>query len=167
MDSVAARAICGAFLLVMLVHAVETTKFVAAWTDYKAAVRALARGAASDPKLGDSHFVSSTRISADLNRFPGIRRHPSCRCCWRQDLRRRGSWSIPRRTISGFLAKQPRRTLRPIVLFRRRPAGSYAFMPASIDSEWAPAGVSSCPDPARRIRRGDADTRRRRPRLDA
>ena len=68
-DSVAARAICGAFLLVMLVHAVETTKFVTAWTDYKAAVRALARGAASDPKLGDSHFVSSTRISADLNRL--------------------------------------------------------------------------------------------------
>ena len=62
-------AICGAFLLVMLVHAVETTKFVAAWTDYKAAVRALARGAASDPKLGDSHFVSSTRISANLNRL--------------------------------------------------------------------------------------------------
>jgi len=68
-DSVAARAICGAFLLVMLVHAVEATKFVTAWTDYKAAVRVLARGAASDPKLGDSHFVSSTRISADLNRL--------------------------------------------------------------------------------------------------
>jgi hypothetical protein len=68
-DSVAARAICGAFFLVMLVHAVETMKFITAWTDYKAAVRALARDAASDPKLGDSHFVSSTRISANLNRL--------------------------------------------------------------------------------------------------
>jgi hypothetical protein len=68
-DGVSARAICGAFLLVMLVHVVETTKFVTAWTDYKAAVRALAGGATSDPKLGDSRFVSSTRLSADLNRL--------------------------------------------------------------------------------------------------
>jgi hypothetical protein len=67
--SVAARTICGAVFLVMLVHAVETTKFVAAWTDYQAAVRALAVGIASDPKLGDTHFVSSTRIGADLNRL--------------------------------------------------------------------------------------------------
>jgi hypothetical protein len=68
-DSVAARAVCGAFFLVMLVHAVETMKFITAWTDYKTAVRVLAKDAASDPKLGDSHFVSSTRISADLNRL--------------------------------------------------------------------------------------------------
>ena len=67
--SVAARAICGAVVLIMLVHVVETTKFVTAWADYKAAVRALAMGAASDPRLGDSRFVSSTRISADLNRL--------------------------------------------------------------------------------------------------
>ncbi len=67
--STAVRMICGAFFLVMLVHAVETTKFVVAWTDYKAAVRALAVGTASDPKLGDTHFVSSTRIGADLNRL--------------------------------------------------------------------------------------------------
>ena len=68
-DGVAVRAIGGAFVLVMLVHAVETMKFVTAWTDYKAAVRALATGVASDPRLGDSHFVSSTRISAELNRL--------------------------------------------------------------------------------------------------
>jgi hypothetical protein len=63
------RAIAGAFVLVMLVHAVETEKFVAAWTKYKAAVVALATGAASDPALGDPHFVSSARIAADLNRL--------------------------------------------------------------------------------------------------
>jgi hypothetical protein len=68
-DSVSARVICGAVLLVVLVHAVETTKFVTAWTDYKTAVRALAGGTASDPKLGDPQFVSSTRIGAELNRL--------------------------------------------------------------------------------------------------
>jgi hypothetical protein len=53
----------------MLVYAVETTKFIAAWTNYKAAVRTLAVSTASDPELGDSLFVSSTRIEADLNRL--------------------------------------------------------------------------------------------------
>jgi hypothetical protein len=66
---VTARAITGAILLVMLVHAVETAKFVTAWTDYEAAVRALATGAASDLVLGDPHFASSDRIGADLNRL--------------------------------------------------------------------------------------------------
>ncbi len=65
----AARAIAGAFMLVMLVHAVETAKFVAAWADYKAAVAALATGNLSDPELGDASFVSSDRIGADLNRM--------------------------------------------------------------------------------------------------
>jgi hypothetical protein len=64
-----ARAVGGAFLLVMLVHVVETAKFVTAWTKYKTAVAGLATGAASDPALGDSHFVSSARIGADLNRL--------------------------------------------------------------------------------------------------
>lgn len=66
---VPARAIAATFLLVMLVHAVETAKFVAAWTNYKTAVRELATGAASDPALGDPRFVSSARIGADLNRL--------------------------------------------------------------------------------------------------
>ena len=65
----AARAIAGALMLVLLVHAVETAKFVTAWANYKAAVRALAMGAASDPALGDPRFVSSDRIPADLNRL--------------------------------------------------------------------------------------------------
>ena len=63
------RAGIGALALVTLVHAVETAKFVAAWTRYEAAVRALAMGAASDPALGDARFVSSQRIGADLNRL--------------------------------------------------------------------------------------------------
>ena len=53
----------------MAVHAVETAKFVSAWTDYKTAVRSLAGGAASAPRLGDPPFVSSDRISPDLNRL--------------------------------------------------------------------------------------------------
>jgi hypothetical protein len=63
------RAICGAFMVVLLVHVVETTKFVAAWTKYKSAVAALASGEASDPGLGDPRFVSSDRIGPDLNRL--------------------------------------------------------------------------------------------------
>jgi hypothetical protein len=61
--------ITGAILLTMLVYAVETSKFVSAWVDYKAAVRALATGTASDPDLGDPDFVSSKRIGASLNRL--------------------------------------------------------------------------------------------------
>ena len=56
-------------MLVLLVHAVETAKFVTAWTTYKAAVVALATGVAADPSLGDPHFVSSDRIGGDLNRL--------------------------------------------------------------------------------------------------
>jgi len=56
-------------LLVMLVHGVETAKFVTQWTEYKAAVLALATGTASDPALGDPHLVSSARIAPELNRL--------------------------------------------------------------------------------------------------
>jgi hypothetical protein len=66
---VTARAATGAIVLVMLVHAVETTKFVAAWMNYQTAVRGLATGTASDPTLGDLRFVSSGRISPGLNRL--------------------------------------------------------------------------------------------------
>jgi hypothetical protein len=65
----AGRAVAGAILTLTLVHAVETAKFVVGWTRYEAAVRALAMGAASDPALGDSRFVSSDRIDADTNRL--------------------------------------------------------------------------------------------------
>ena len=63
------RAAAGAFALVMLVHAVETAKFVTAWSGYQAAVRALAMGTESDPALGDPRFVSSARIDPGLNRL--------------------------------------------------------------------------------------------------
>jgi hypothetical protein len=66
---VMARAITGAFLLVMLMHAVETAKFVTAWTSYQDEVRRLATGTASDPALGDPRFVSSERISTGGNRL--------------------------------------------------------------------------------------------------
>jgi hypothetical protein len=61
--------ILGATALIVLVHVIETTKFVRAWTDYKSAVRALATGTNADPELGDPLFVSSKRIGADLNRL--------------------------------------------------------------------------------------------------
>jgi hypothetical protein len=63
------RLIVGAILLITLVHAVETSKFVAAWLEYKAALRTLATGTASDPALGDPRFVSSHRLGARLNRL--------------------------------------------------------------------------------------------------
>jgi hypothetical protein len=65
----ASRAAAGAVVLVTLVHAVETAKFVEAWSAYKSAVRALATGTASDPELGDWRFVSADRIGPSLNRL--------------------------------------------------------------------------------------------------
>jgi hypothetical protein len=67
--SVSTRFIAGALVLIVLIHAVETAKFVTAWAHYKDAVRALATGADSDPSLGDPNFVSAARIGADLNRL--------------------------------------------------------------------------------------------------
>jgi hypothetical protein len=63
------RALSGALALVLLVHAVETTKFVVAWTHYKTAIRALASGSASDPQLGNPSFVSAQRLPPDVNRL--------------------------------------------------------------------------------------------------
>jgi len=64
-----ARPLAAAFLLLTLVHVVETEKFVVAWTQYSAAVTALATSEQSDPALGDPRFVSSERIPADLSRL--------------------------------------------------------------------------------------------------
>lgn len=60
-------AFAGAFAIVTLIHAVETEKFVSAWTGYRNAIAALAMGQEVDPSLGDPHFVSSNRISPSLN----------------------------------------------------------------------------------------------------
>jgi len=59
----------GALALVMLVHTVETAKFVRGWMHYKTDLRALAAGSNSDPSLGDPLFVSSARLSPNLNRL--------------------------------------------------------------------------------------------------
>jgi hypothetical protein len=60
------RGLAGAVALVTLVHVVETARFVTAWTHYRAAIRTLATGEASDPELGDARFVSSARLPHDL-----------------------------------------------------------------------------------------------------
>ena len=63
------RAICAltaAFLIVTSIHAVETGKFVTAWTNYRTAITALATGDEADPSLGDPRFVSSARAPATL-----------------------------------------------------------------------------------------------------
>jgi hypothetical protein len=59
--------IAGAYAAVTLIHVVETAKFAHAWTDYRNAVAALATGQESDPSLGNPRFVSSARVSSDLN----------------------------------------------------------------------------------------------------
>jgi hypothetical protein len=59
----------GALLLVTLVHGVETKKFVAYWEKYKSSMAALAMSTASDPALGDKHFISSKRMGPDLNQL--------------------------------------------------------------------------------------------------
>lgn len=69
MGSFSDRAICAlaaAFLVVTSIHAVETSKFVAAWTNYRTAIAALATGREADPSLGDPRFVSSARAPAAL-----------------------------------------------------------------------------------------------------
>src|SRR5262249_11661795 len=55
-----------AFMMVTLIHAVETCKFVTAWTHYRAAIAALATGPEADPSLGDPRFVSSARVPVAL-----------------------------------------------------------------------------------------------------
>ncbi len=65
----AALPLAAAFILLTLVHVIETAKFVAAWRHYRAAVTALAAGDESDPALGNPHFVSSERIAPNLNRL--------------------------------------------------------------------------------------------------
>ena len=63
------RFAAGAVALIMLVHVVETAKFVSAWNRYTGAVRTLATGSLSDPELGDVRFVSSQRLGDELNRL--------------------------------------------------------------------------------------------------
>ena len=57
----------GAMLVAMVVHAVETERFVVQWVHYEEEVRKLATGTTSDPALGDPRFVSANRLPANLN----------------------------------------------------------------------------------------------------
>lgn len=59
-------ALVSIFLVVTLIHAVETGKFVASWIDYRDAIAMLATSSNSDPALGDPRFVSAERISTAL-----------------------------------------------------------------------------------------------------
>lgn len=60
-------ALASFFLLVTMIHAVETAKFVASWSDFRSAIAALAMGDESDPALGDPRFVSAGRVSPALS----------------------------------------------------------------------------------------------------
>jgi hypothetical protein len=64
-----ARPLAAAFMLVTLVHVVETTKFAAGWRQYRAEVAALATGNESDPALGDPRFVSSERMAPSTSQL--------------------------------------------------------------------------------------------------
>jgi hypothetical protein len=59
-------ALASTFIAVTLIHAIETKKFVAAWTDYRTAIASLATSNESDPALGNPRFVSSERIASAL-----------------------------------------------------------------------------------------------------
>jgi hypothetical protein len=66
-DGAWARALVGALALVVLIHMVETARFVEAFTQYRTAVRGLAMGTETDRALGDPQFVSAARIHRDLD----------------------------------------------------------------------------------------------------
>jgi hypothetical protein len=63
------RTLCAAasiFVVVSLIHVVETVKFIASWSDYRNAIAVLAMSSKSDPALGNPRFVSAERLSPAL-----------------------------------------------------------------------------------------------------
>jgi hypothetical protein len=74
--SITVRLAAGALAVLMLIHVVETGKFVTGWTQYTATVRTLAVSTASDAALGDQNLVSSQRIGSDLNRLSWVSSTP-------------------------------------------------------------------------------------------
>jgi hypothetical protein len=68
-DRNAMLGLTGAFVLVTAVHIGQTAYFITDWRLYKTAVKRLATGTASDPALGDPRFVSTQRISSELNQL--------------------------------------------------------------------------------------------------
>jgi hypothetical protein len=63
------RPLATMFMILTLVHVVETAKFVAGWRHYRAEVAALATGHESDPALGDPRFVSSERMASSSSQL--------------------------------------------------------------------------------------------------
>jgi hypothetical protein len=59
-------ALTSLLVAVTLIHAVETVKFVSAWSHYQSAIAALAVSNESDAALSDPRFVSSRRVSPEL-----------------------------------------------------------------------------------------------------
>jgi hypothetical protein len=59
-------ALAAIFMVVTLIHLVETGKFVASWVDYRNAVAGLAMSSQSNAALGDPRFVSAERIRPAL-----------------------------------------------------------------------------------------------------
>ena len=59
-------ALASIFLVVTLIHAIETAKFVASWSNYRNAIAVLAMNSESDPALGNPRFISAERISPAL-----------------------------------------------------------------------------------------------------
>ena len=59
-------ALASILVAVTLIHAVETGKFVTAWSGYRDAIAALAMSEESNSELGYPRFVSSRRVPRDL-----------------------------------------------------------------------------------------------------
>ncbi len=59
-------ALASIFLVVTLIDAIETAKFVASWSNYRNAIAVLAMNSESDPALGNPRFISAERVSPAL-----------------------------------------------------------------------------------------------------
>ena len=88
------RLIAGAFVLTMLVHTVETAKFVWAWSEYKTAIRQLATSTESDPRSATRYLYRQRRVGPASTGCRGIRRRLICRYCRARSCTQRGSSSI-------------------------------------------------------------------------
>ena len=69
LTAIPTRALVRVFIILALIHVVETAKFATAWAAYREAVRMLAAGSLSDAVLGDPRFVSSERVEAEAARL--------------------------------------------------------------------------------------------------
>ena len=89
--------------MVSLIHAVETVKFVASWSDYRNAIVVLATSSKSDPALGNPRFVSAERISPTLTPLSWFSTVPYLSIILSNFI---GWSSIPLEITSGYPAEQ-------------------------------------------------------------